>query len=120
MRTGVLGTGSVGRALAGRLAELGHDVMLGTRDVGGLMRRPAGPRDSESFAEWLDRTPQVSVGTFSQAASHGETLFSCTFGEGSLDALASTDDRQAGSTSSTSGTSRRPGGWRPICCSGSG
>ena len=28
----VLGTGPVGRAVAGRLAELGHDVVMGTRD----------------------------------------------------------------------------------------
>lgn len=33
MKIGVLGTGAVGRALAGRLAELGHTVWLGTRDV---------------------------------------------------------------------------------------
>jgi predicted dinucleotide-binding enzyme len=29
MRIGVLGTGMVGRALATKLVELGHDVMMG-------------------------------------------------------------------------------------------
>ena len=32
MRIAVLGTGMVGRALAGRWDELGHEVTLGTRD----------------------------------------------------------------------------------------
>lgn len=88
MRVGVLGTGSVGRAIGGKLAELGHDVMLGTRDVEALMRRPAGPRDSESFAEWLEGTSGVAAGSFAEAAAHGEMLLNCTLGEGSLEALA--------------------------------
>ena len=32
MKTAVLGTGMVGQALAARLLELGHDVVVGTRD----------------------------------------------------------------------------------------
>ncbi|HEX6262284.1 MAG TPA: NAD(P)-binding domain-containing protein [Actinomycetota bacterium] len=96
MRIGVLGTGSVGRVLGGKLAELGHEVMLGTRDVEALTTRPAGERESESFSEWMDRTPGAAVGTFAEAAAHGEMLFNCTRGEGSLDALASADHRQVG------------------------
>ncbi len=89
MKIGVLGTGSVGRAIGGKLAELGHDVMLGTRDVDALMRRPAGPRDSESFAEWLQGVSGAAAGSFAKAAAHGEMLFNCTLGDGSLDALGS-------------------------------
>ena len=33
MRVGIFGTGMVGQALASRLADLAHDVMIGTRDV---------------------------------------------------------------------------------------
>ena len=33
MKIGILGTGMVGRSLAGKLTELGHDVVIGTRDV---------------------------------------------------------------------------------------
>ena len=33
MKIGILGTGMVGQTLGGKLAELGHDVMIGTRDV---------------------------------------------------------------------------------------
>ena len=34
-----MGTGMVGRALAGRLAEVGHDVVIGTRDPAATMAR---------------------------------------------------------------------------------
>ena len=33
MKYGVLGTGMVGQALAGKLVALGHDVMMGSRDA---------------------------------------------------------------------------------------
>src|SRR3954451_21897135 len=35
----VLGTGPVGRAIAGRLSELGHTVTVGTRDPDGTAAR---------------------------------------------------------------------------------
>ena len=34
MRYGVLGTGQVGRALAGRLVDVGHEVRMGSRTPG--------------------------------------------------------------------------------------
>jgi len=40
MKIAVLGTGSVGRTLAGRLVELGHEVRLGTRDPSETGARP--------------------------------------------------------------------------------
>ena len=36
MRIAVLGTGVVGQTLAGKLAELGHELVVGTREVGAL------------------------------------------------------------------------------------
>ena len=39
MKIAVLGTGMVGQALAGKLAELGHDVTVGTRNVGATKAR---------------------------------------------------------------------------------
>jgi len=64
MRIGVLGTGMVGRAIAGKLTELGHDVRVGSRTAG------------------EDKVP------FAEAAAHGEVVFNCTAGSGALDALA--------------------------------
>jgi 8-hydroxy-5-deazaflavin:NADPH oxidoreductase len=63
MRIGVLGTGMVGRAISGKLAELGHDVRVGSRTAGD------------------------GAVTFADAAAHGELLFNCTNGAASLDAL---------------------------------
>ena len=68
-----MGTGMVGRAIAGRLVELGHDVRVGSRTAG------------------EDRVP------FAEAAAHGELLFNCTAGHASLDALAAAgEDNLAG------------------------
>jgi predicted dinucleotide-binding enzyme len=73
MRIGVMGTGMVGRALAGKLAELGHDVRVGSRTAG---------EDKVTFAD---------------AAAHGEVLINCTAGAASLDALAAAgEDNLAG------------------------
>ena len=63
MRIGVMGTGMVGRAISGKLAELGHDVRVGSRTAGD---------DAVTFAD---------------AAAHGELIFNCTNGAASLDAL---------------------------------
>ena len=68
MRIGVLGTGMVGRALSGKLAELGHDVKVGSRTAG-----------------------DGNV-TFADAAADAEIVFNCTNGAASLDALGAAGD----------------------------
>jgi predicted dinucleotide-binding enzyme len=74
MKTGVLGSGMVGRAISARLAELDHEVMIGTRDPSRL-------------GEWHASHQDVRIGTFADTAGHGEILFNATNGAGSLDAL---------------------------------
>ncbi|HEY1358944.1 MAG TPA: NAD(P)-binding domain-containing protein [Thermoleophilaceae bacterium] len=63
MKFGVLGTGTVGRTLAGKLEELGHDVRVGSREAGD------------------DKV------TFADAASFAEVVVNATAGTASLDAL---------------------------------
>jgi 8-hydroxy-5-deazaflavin:NADPH oxidoreductase len=63
VRIGVLGTGVVGRTIAGKLRQLGHDVLVGSRSSGD------------------DAVP------FADAAAHGELVFNCTNGAASLEAL---------------------------------
>lgn len=78
MKAGVLGTGSVGRAIASRLLALGHEVTMGSRWA-----------ESEALLEWLDEADEMARGgTFAEAAAAGELLFNCTAGEASLEALA--------------------------------
>src|SRR5688500_10178325 len=64
MKVGVLGTGTVGKTIATKLRELGHDVQVGSRSAGD---------DAMPFAD---------------AAGHGELVFNCTAGVASLEALA--------------------------------
>jgi 8-hydroxy-5-deazaflavin:NADPH oxidoreductase len=88
MRVGVLGTGIVGQTLSGKIAAVGNDVMVGTRDVeASLARTEPGMAGSPPFSEWLAQSPGVKAGTFAEAAAHGEILFNATNGSGSLEAL---------------------------------
>ena len=87
MRIGVLGTGTVGTTIGSRLVELGHDVMLGSRTA-----------DNEAATAWAAESGG-SNGTFADAAAHGELVFNCTSGAGSLAALeAAGADNLAGKT----------------------
>src|SRR4051812_30787621 len=64
MNLGVLGTGTVGRTIAGKLRELGHDVRIGSRTAGD---------DKVSFAD---------------AIAHGEAVLNCTSGDGAVEAVS--------------------------------
>jgi 8-hydroxy-5-deazaflavin:NADPH oxidoreductase len=88
MRIGVLGSGVVGQTLAAKLATLGHDTMLGTRDVAAaLARSEPGPLEQQPFPVWHERHPEVRLGTFAEVAAHGELVVNATAGTASLDAL---------------------------------
>jgi predicted dinucleotide-binding enzyme len=63
-RIGVLGTGPVGQALSGRLIELGHDVLVGSRTASSDLVR-----------------------TFAEAAAHGDVVVNATGGIVSIEAL---------------------------------
>lgn len=65
MRFGVLGTGMVGSALACKLNKLGHDVMAGSRTPDAVKAKELG----------------VPVGTYAEAAAHGEWVVNALPGE---------------------------------------
>ncbi len=98
MKIAVLGTGPVGRTLSARFAGLGHEVVVGTRDVADtLARTESDAWGSPAFSVWLAAHPEVTVGSFSEAAEDGELLVNATNGAGSLAALALAGaDRLAG------------------------
>jgi 8-hydroxy-5-deazaflavin:NADPH oxidoreductase len=88
MRVGVLGTGMVGRALAGRLAELGHDVVIGTRDVEQTMARSdPDAMGNPPYAVWQQDHEEVRLVPFAEAGAHGELIVNATAGTGALPAL---------------------------------
>ncbi|GAB3952241.1 hypothetical protein GCM10027614_55590 [Micromonospora vulcania] len=79
MRIAVLGTGSVGRAVAARAAELGHQVTIGTRDVGATR--------AGEYAGWAAQHPEIGLATLAEAAADAELVVNATNGSGSLPAL---------------------------------
>lgn len=84
MKIGVLGSGTVGQAIASKLVQLNHEVMMGSREE-------ANPR-AIAWAKG-EQDQHALYGTFMNAAAFGEIIFNCTLGSASLDAL-----RQAGAT----------------------
>jgi predicted dinucleotide-binding enzyme len=74
MQMGVLGSGMVAQGLSARLAELGHEIMIGTRDA-------------EKLRGWQSSNQKVAIGSFAETAAHGEIVVNATNGAGSLNAL---------------------------------
>jgi 8-hydroxy-5-deazaflavin:NADPH oxidoreductase len=84
MKIAVLGTGMVGNALATKLVEIGHQIMMGSRTS-----------NSEAGQKWLQSVGgKAQIGTFANAAAFGEIVLDCTNGANSIAAL-----RQAGADS---------------------
>jgi len=79
MKIAVLGTGMVGNALATKLVNIGHEIMMGSRSA-----------NSDAGQEWLRSVAgKAQIGTFADAAAFGETVFDCTNGANSIAALRS-------------------------------
>ena len=85
MKVGILGSGVVGQTLGAKLIERGEDLVLGTRTPTGLDdKRGMGP----PLSEWLSRVGnKARIGTFAEAAAHGEIVINATSGMGALEAL---------------------------------
>lgn len=87
-KTGIFGTGVVGQTIAEKLVSLGHDVMLGTRNVQETMTRTGKDNLGRAgFKDWHDANKSVRVGTYSEAAAFGDMLINATSGHGALPAL---------------------------------
>src|SRR5215813_182913 len=76
MKIGVLGSGDVGKALAGGFFKYGHRVMLGSRDA-----------DARNLTEWAAQNPAGQTGNFADAARFGDLVVLAVKGTAALDAL---------------------------------
>lgn len=77
MKIAVLGTGAVGKAIANKLIQVGHEVKMGSRIS-----------NNEKAAEWVASAgSKASQGTFAEASAYGEIIFNCTKGEATLEVL---------------------------------
>lgn len=90
MRIAVLGTGVVGRTLAGTLAGLGHEVVMGTRDPQATFAR-SGPdaMGAPPFSEWHVANQHIPLETFADAAAAGGLVVNATKGARTLAVLGS-------------------------------
>jgi predicted dinucleotide-binding enzyme len=86
MKISILGTGTVGQTIASKLISLGHEVMIGTKDVGAKLASTN--KDGITvFANWQKENGTIKLGTFAEAASFSEIIFNVTQGANSINAL---------------------------------
>ncbi len=85
MNIGVLGSGIVGQTVGGKLAGLGHSVVLGTRDPARVDEKKG---YAPSLGEWLAGAgPNARLGTFAEAAAHGAVIVNALNGLVSVEVL---------------------------------
>jgi 8-hydroxy-5-deazaflavin:NADPH oxidoreductase len=88
MKITVLGSGFAGRTLAGKLADLGHDITIGTRDVSATLGRTQPDRmGNVAYAVWAGDHPDIDLAPFAGAAAGAELFVNATAGAGSIAAL---------------------------------
>lgn len=85
MKIGIIGSGMVGQSIGQKLVELGHDVILGTRDPQQVTEKKGW---AGSLQEWLGSLSKpAKIATFAEAAAHGEIVINATGGVNSIAAL---------------------------------
>jgi 8-hydroxy-5-deazaflavin:NADPH oxidoreductase len=86
MKIGIIGGGGVAQTFGAGLIALGHDVVLGIRNVTAdeLAKDRA---QAVPLADWQAKTG-AKVMTMAQAAAHGDLIVNATAGQASLAALA--------------------------------
>lgn len=77
-RVGVVGSGTVGRALAAGFAAHGHEVTIGTR----------APEENDDLQAWAAQHDGVAIGHFAAAAEAGELVVLATRGTAVEQAIA--------------------------------
>src|SRR4051812_43767503 len=88
MRIAVLGTGTVGRTLAVRLAVVGHEVVVGTRDPDSTMARTdPDAMGNPPYSVWQADHPGIRLAPYAEAAAGAQLVVNATGGSGALDAL---------------------------------
>lgn len=81
MKIGILGSGSVGAALATALIKKDHTVMMGSRSSG-----------NEKTQGWIKKAGRGALaGTFQEAAEFGDLFFICLNGEFAADVVKELD-----------------------------
>jgi predicted dinucleotide-binding enzyme len=89
MNIAVFGTGSVGQALATRLAGLSHQVVMGTRNVENTLAKTDPDRmGTPPVSDFLKSQPSITLATFADAAKDASVVVLATLGHAAKDALS--------------------------------
>ncbi len=82
MKIAILGTGNVGQTYASKFIELGHEVMMGTRNPDDTLKK-------EKFLEWHTANPKVQLAKFVDTVAFGEIIVNALQGAASIDVVKS-------------------------------
>jgi 8-hydroxy-5-deazaflavin:NADPH oxidoreductase len=94
MKIGILGTGVVGQTIAEKLVQLGHGVMIGTRDKHTTLAKTGKDNFGRApFGEWIKNNSKIQLGTFAEAAEFGQLIVNATNGFGTLPALEAAGEK---------------------------
>jgi predicted dinucleotide-binding enzyme len=88
MNIAVLGTGIVGQTLSVKIKDLGHNVLMGTRNVSQAQNRTT--RDgygNPGVGEWIKSNPGIKLATFADAIAFGQIIINATQGGKSVETL---------------------------------
>lgn len=98
MKVGIIGSGGVGQVLAAGFVAKGHDVVIGARDPKkSLANTTPGPMGQVPLGTWAKSNPKAKVGSFVDAAKHGEVLVFAIHGANVAEAVkAAGPDNLAG------------------------
>jgi 8-hydroxy-5-deazaflavin:NADPH oxidoreductase len=90
----ILGTGGVGQTLASKFLDLGHKIMLGTRNVENKLSETTKDQYGNlPFKEWFATNKGVKLGTLKEAAAFGEIILNATKGSESINALKAVEQK---------------------------
>jgi len=88
VKIAVLGTGTVGRTMAARFADLGHEVAIGTRDPQAtLARNEPDAMGNPPFSTWAADHAQIPLVPFAEAAEQADLIVNATNGGVSIEVL---------------------------------
>lgn len=90
MKITVIGSGVVGQALASRLFQAGHELVMATRDPEvTASRTEPNPQSGVSFSSWYSKHQEVALVPFTAVPGDTQLFINATGGVYSLDILKS-------------------------------
>ena len=97
MKIAVLGTGMVGRAHAAKLAELGHEVTIGTRDVAKTTSETKPDQmGNPPFSQWQKEHSHVKLETFENAVKNTDMILEALHGAVAVEVLKALESSLTG------------------------